>query len=397
MTTSQLKSTPSDIRINNIQAIFDLLFPTEQMSRAELGRRVGLSRMAISDVVKEMTENHLLREVGIDSRKGRGKRSVVLAIDTNYWRTISLDISQQNSEQFTVRGALTDLCGRIVERVEVPSDTEGTISPKMVLSVCEKLLHISDRPVLGIGVAIPGVVNDEGTVVRSVILGWSSEPLRADIEKKLGIPATVGNDTNMALIAERYFGDCSANSMFVKINQGVGSAVCVNDEIVQGHVFAAGEIGHVVIDPNGPQCICGKRGCLEMLLSAPKLRARVAANPERRTQILGEAGQQLGRALSMPIGLLDLSDISVFGPPEIVGEAFLGSMREELDADIVTDYRTPPRLHRCQQGEDVALRGQAVSVIRTFVATTRQSADTGATSDTATNTPVSTATEAHKK
>jgi predicted NBD/HSP70 family sugar kinase len=369
---TQLKSAPSDIRRNNIQAIFDLLFPTEQMSRAELGRRVGLSRMATSEVVKEMVENHLLREVGIDTRKGRGKRSVVLAIDTNYWRIVSLDVSQQVAEQFTIRGALTDLCGRIVERIEIPSESAEAIHPSTVLDVCDRLLALSDRPILGIGVAIPGVVNDEGTVIRSVILGWSQEPLRESLEKKFGIPTTVGNDTNMALIAERFFGGCSPNSMFIKINQGIGSAVSVNDEIVKGHDFAAGEIGHVVIDPSGPECVCGKRGCLEAILSAPKLRQRVAENPDHRTQILSDAGQQLGRALSMPIGLLDLSDISVFGPPEIVGEAFLGSMREELDADVSTDYHTPPSLHRCQQGEDVTLRGQAVSVIRTFVATTRQ-------------------------
>ncbi|MCI1901982.1 MAG: ROK family transcriptional regulator [Bifidobacteriaceae bacterium] len=368
----QLKSAPSDIRINNIQAVFDLLFPSEQMSRAELGRRVGLSRMAISEVVKEMVENHLLREVGIDSRKGRGKRSVVLAIDTNYWRTISLDVSQQISDQFTIRGALTDLCGRIVERVEIPGDGLESIRPATVLDVCTKLLRSSDRPVLGIGVAVPGVVNDNGTVVRSVILGWSDEPLREMIEEKLKVPTTVGNDTNMALIAERFFGGCSPNSMFVKIDQGIGSAVSVNDDIVKGHDFAAGEIGHVVIDPNGPQCVCGKRGCLEAILSAPKLRKHIADNPDHRTQILADAGQRLGQALSMSIGLLDLSDISVFGPPEIVGEAFLGSMREELDADVSTDYHTPPSLHRCQQGEDVVLRGQAVSVIRSFVATTRQ-------------------------
>lgn len=363
MSRTTLKSDPSDVRARNIRAVFQLLFPVEQMSRAELGRRVGLSRMAISEVVGEMVDNHLLRETGMDSRTGRGKRSVMLAVDPDGWRIVSVDLTQT----FVIRGALVDLCGRIVGRVEIPCENAGDVQLEVVGELCEKLLSMTDRPVLGMGMAVPGVVDPDGVVIRSVNLGWTNVPLKKRAETRFHIPTVVCNDTNMALLGECYFGDCSADSMFIKIGQGVGAAVCVNGEIVNGRGYAAGEIGHVVVDPKGPRCVCGKRGCLEALLSVPHLRERIDSEPEDRTSILAEAGQRLGRALAMTVSLLDLSDVSVFGPPEIVGEAFIGSMREELEAGISADYRDMPSLHRCQQGDDLVLRGQAVAVIRQLI------------------------------
>lgn len=368
LTNVATKTVPSDIRANNTMAVFNLLFPAAHMSRVELGRHIGLSRMAISKVTEEMALHHIIRETGIDNRTGRGKRSTVLAIDTAYWRVITIDLTQP----FIIKGALVDLCGRIAERAESPIESD-TITVDDVITLIERLRAMSDQPVLGAGVALPGIVDSEGAVLNAVHLGWSRLPLRARLEEALELPVSVNNATRMALIAERFFGEGSPNSLLVRIGQGVGAALCVNDEVVDGQTFAAGEIGHITIDPNGPVCACGRPGCLETFLSSSRLHAMIAENPQRRTQILSEAGQTLGRVLAIPAGLLDLDDIAVYGPPEIVGEAFLGSMNEELSASISFGNCTAPRLHRCQQGEDLVLRGQAVAVIRTCVPTIRES------------------------
>ena len=369
LTNIATKTVPSDIRANNTMAVFNLLFPATQMSRVELRRHIGLSRMAISKVTEEMTDHRIIRETGIDNRTGRGKRSTVLAIDTAYWRVIAIDLTQS----FVIRGALVDLCGRIVQRVESTVETTGAITIDDIIALTGRLRSISDLPTLGVGVALPGIVDSEGTVLNAVHLGWSHLPLRARLEEALGLPVSVNNSTRMALIAERFFGEGSPNSLLVRIGQGVGAALCVNDEVVDGQAFTAGEIGHITIDPNGPVCACGRPGCLETFLSSSRLHAMIAENPQRRTQILSEAGQTLGRVLAIPAGLLDLDNIAVYGPPEIVSEAFLGSMNEELSASISFGNRTAPRLYRCQQGEDLVLRGQAVVVIRTCVPTIRES------------------------
>ena len=86
-----------------------------------------------------------------------------------------------------------------------------------------------------------GIVEPNGVVRKSVHLGWSELPLKTEVENATGVPVIVGNDTNAALVAERFFGDCSPNSMLISIGRGVGAALCLNDVIIEGSSFTAGE------------------------------------------------------------------------------------------------------------------------------------------------------------
>ncbi|MDF7664709.1 ROK family protein [Bifidobacterium sp. ESL0745] len=358
-----LKSDPSDVRAKNIRTAFQLVAYAGAISRAELGRLMGLSRMAVSDLVNEMMENHLLRQAGLDRRQGRGKRSLMVTVDTDHWRVASVDMTQR----FVIRGALTDLMGRIVDRVETPLGDDAQSHLQMVDELLGKLLAMTSHPILGLGVAVPGVIDAEGTVVRSVSLGWTEIPLQTHLKQERHIPTVVCNDVNMGLLGECTFGKGSRNSLFVRIGRGVGAGVCLNGTIIDGSGYSAGEIGHVVVDPNGPQCVCGKRGCLEMMVNVPRLRERIESHPDKRDDILGRGGNMLGDALAMSVSLLDLSDISVDGPADIIGPVFLQALRDELEAKTNVDYRRQPVIHRCEQGDDLVLRGQAVEVIRSFV------------------------------
>lgn len=363
MSGTQAKASPSDIRISNITAAFEQLFPATQMSRANIGKLIGLSRFTTSEVTGEMVDNRILRELGPDNREGRGKRSQVLAIDTDFWRIVSVDLSNP----MLVKGALADLSGRIVDRTELPVDHGCSVDD--VIDLCRQLISSTPLPILGIGIAVTGIVKPNGVVRKSVHLGWSELPLKTEVENATGVPVIVGNDTNAALVAERFFGDCSPNSMLISIGRGVGAALCLNDVIIEGSSFTAGEIAHVVVDPNGPICECGKQGCLESFVSGDRLQQRISQDPAARTHILTEAGALLGRVMAIPAGLLDLRDISVYGAPEIVNTQFIDAMENEISRTVTTDYQEAPQIHRCRQGEDLTLRGQATIVIRTLVPT----------------------------
>lgn len=367
-TNMNTKTVPSDIRARNIMAVFNLLFPAATVSRSELGRTLGLSRMAATDVTGEMLDNHIIREVGEDTRTGRGKRSVMFAIDTAFWRIITIDLSQQ----YLLQGALVDLGGRIIERMETPIEDCANISIALIAELARKLMAVSSQPILGLGVAVPGVVNHEGTVVDAVQLGWKDVPLHDELRDMLDLPVLVGNATNAALVAERFFGEGGADSMLIRIGAGVGASLCINGEIVDGATCMAGEIGHVVVDPEGPGCACGKRGCLEAYLSTNNLYAQIASDPAHRTEILTGAGQLLGRVMAMPLGLLNLHDVTVDAPADIAGEIFIHAMGGELSAALNTQYMTIPLLHRCQVGPNASLRGQAISVLRRLVPHIRQ-------------------------
>lgn len=363
MSGTQTKASPSDIRISNITAAFKQLFPATQISRANIGKLIGLSRFTTSEVTGEMVDNRILRELGPDNREGRGKRSQVLAIDTDFWRIASIDLSNPK----LAKGALADLSGRIVDRTELPADNGCSVDD--VISLCKQLIASTPLPILGIGIAVTGIVEPDGVVRKSVHLEWNELPLKAEVENATGVPTLVGNDTNAALVAERFFGDCSPNSMLISIGRGVGAALCLNDVIIEGSSSTAGEIAHVVVDPNGPTCECGKRGCLESLVSDDRLQERIAQDPASRTRILAEAGALLGRVMAIPAGLLDLRDISIYGAPEIVNAQFIDAMEDEIRRTMTTDYQKAPQIHRCRQGEDLTLRGQATIVIRTLVPT----------------------------
>ena len=132
MSGTQTKASPSDIRISNITAAFKQLFPATQISRANIGKLIGLSRFTTSEVTGEMVDNRILHELGPDNREGRGKRSQVLAIDTDFWRIVSIDLSNPK----LAKGALADLSGRIVDRTELPADNGCSVDD--VISLCKQ-------------------------------------------------------------------------------------------------------------------------------------------------------------------------------------------------------------------------------------------------------------------
>ena len=363
MSGTQAKASPSDIRISNITAAFEQLFPATQMSRANIGKLIGLSRFTTSEVTGEMVDNRILRELGPDNREGRGKRSQVLAIDTDFWRIVSVDLSNP----MLVKGALADLSGRIVDRTELPVDHGCSVND--VIDLCRQLISSTPLPTLGIGIAVTGIVEPNGVVRKSVHLGWSELPLKTEVGKRHRSARDRRHDTNAALVAERFFGDCSPIPCSSPSGGGVGAALCLNDVIIEGSSFTAGEIAHVVVDPNGPICECGKQGCLESFVSGDRLQQRISQDPAARTHILTEAGALLGRVMAIPAGLLDLRDISVYGAPEIVNTQFIDAMENEISRTVTTDYQEAPQIHRCRQGEDLTLRGQATIVIRTLVPT----------------------------
>ncbi|WP_270843789.1 hypothetical protein [Bifidobacterium pseudocatenulatum] len=105
MSGTQAKASPSDIRISNITAAFEQLFPATQMSRANIGKLIGLSRFTTSEVTGEMVDNRILRELGPDNREGRGKRSQVLAIDTDFWRIVSVRPVESDARQRSAGGS----------------------------------------------------------------------------------------------------------------------------------------------------------------------------------------------------------------------------------------------------------------------------------------------------
>ncbi|CAM3106985.1 ROK family glucokinase [Lactiplantibacillus plajomi] len=153
-------------------------------------------------------------------------------------------------------------------------DEGSHIVPNIIDSINHHIdLYKMDRSqFIGIGMGTPGTVDlDKGTVIGAYNLNWKTlQPVKKQIEEGTGIKFTLDNDANVAALGERWkgAGENGSDVVFVTLGTGVGGGVIADGRLLHGTAGAAGEIGHVTVEPNGYMCTCGKKGCLEQYASA---------------------------------------------------------------------------------------------------------------------------------
>ena len=357
------KALPKSVRHHNRAILLRLLYPDVSMTRADLARASGLTRVAISDIVAELLDEHLLVEVGYSKSTGPGKRGRLLRINPDGRSILALDLSTP----YVFRGAVLNLTGQVVAREEIPLTADGKVPLDLVGELTDSLMQRAAHPIMGIGVSSPGIVSAEGVVDDATNLGWVQTDLRGYLHEKTGLDVTVNNDANNEVLAEQQFGSGQSDLLLVHLGDGVGAGLLVSGELVTGCNRAAGEIGHVVVDPTGPQCRCGKRGCLESLISVPKLTAAMDRDPDNLASILRRAGELLGRALTMPAGLMDIPRVAVLGDSRVVNRIFLSAMEKTMNDALAADFRRPLVVDRSALGEDAALLGACSTVVADLI------------------------------
>jgi predicted NBD/HSP70 family sugar kinase len=356
------KVLPEDARRHNRSLVLQSLFHDGPSSRADLARTSGLTRVTVSDLVGELLTEGLVEELGLRAEARVGKPATLVGLRPRAAQILCLDLSDEAS----MIGAVLDLAGTVLHRRSRPLHRRtGEKAYDGVLALCTELAELADRPVLGVGVGSPGVVDPDGVVLDAPNLGWSRLPLAARLSEDLGLPVHVANDANAAALGEHTFGGASGNGlMVIAVGQGLGAGLLLDGALHRGHHFAAGEIGHVVVDPRGEPCACGRRGCLETILAAPRLRAESAGkSPTETDAALASVGRRLGVVLAPIVSALDLREVVLSGPADLLG----GALRDAALASI--QQRTMPvtgkdlDLRLAKLGEDVVLAGAAVLVL----------------------------------
>jgi predicted NBD/HSP70 family sugar kinase len=357
------KVLPEHARGHNRSLVLQTLYRSGSQSRADLARETGLTRVTISDLVAELMLEGLVVEMGQREDARPGKPATLLDLNRAAFQIVGIDLSGYAD----FRGALLDLDGQILERAELPlAGSTGAEATAKVVSLIETLEAKSTLPLLGIGVGSPGVVDLSGTVLSAPNLGWASEPLQQILENRFGVSVLVSNDANAAVLAEHSFGEANGDTMLIKVGHGVGGGLLLDGTPLFGSRFAAGEIGHVVVGTDGgAECACGKRGCLETWLAVPRLEAALAASTsgEESTRILTEAGQRLGIALAPVVGALNLSEIVLSGPTELLDGTLATAAIETLRARTMAVFHGDLILRMTTLGEDIVMRGAAAMVL----------------------------------
>jgi predicted NBD/HSP70 family sugar kinase len=361
------KVLPEHARSHNRSLVLQTLYTAGAQSRADVARETGLTRVTISDLVAELIAEGLVVELGQREDARPGKPATIIDVDRAAFHIIGVDLSEHE----VFRGAVIDLDGAIVARAELAREgATGEAAIELVETLVQQLVAATTTPVLGIGVGSPGVVDPHGVVRSAPNLGWSDVALQERLAAVTSLPVHVANDANVAVLAEHGTSQLD-DLLLVKIGHGVGAGLIVGGRPVIGGGFAAGEIGHVVVGTDGgPHCACGKDGCLEAWVAVPRLTAQLAAVDGKgddaasaREEILREAGRRLGIILAPVVGALNLSEVVLSGPAELLDGAFHEATVETLRMRTMAELNRDLRLRMTEQAEDIVLRGAAVMVL----------------------------------
>jgi predicted NBD/HSP70 family sugar kinase len=318
-------------------------------TRAEIGALTGLSRSTVFQRVGALLDRGLLRDGGATSPSTGGRPPSVLAFNEAAGVVLAADLGVTHG-----RVAVADLDGRILDEVHERRDI--ALGPDATLDWLEQtfaqLLGRADHGrehVLGIGVGVPGRVNTQtGRAVNPPLMpGWSDYPVADRLREAFGAPALMDNDVNVMALGEHHAsGGTRDPLLFVKVATGIGAGVVIGGSTFTGHLYAAGEIGHVRVPVDSDLvCTCGNRGCLAVLASGAAIakrlsRAGIDASGSRDVVRLvaegndvaftevREAGRLLGGVLSGLVCLLAPAAIVIGGEMAAAGEPLIAGIRE---------------------------------------------------------------------
>lgn len=244
----------------------------EAFSRPQVAEHLETSLPTASAIVHEMLEEGLIVEAGRGPSTG-GRPAAIVQLNNDYAQGIGVAVSRRE-----VIGVLTDMHGRILSRLG--GMTEGEFNREHVLEqifeVIEMLLSDprASTPA-GVGVGISGIVDTSAGVSSQFpyLADWHDVPLTELIAKRFGLDVVVWNDVQAAAMAEirHGAGRLSDDFLYLHVGKGIGLGVVAAGKLLRGHFGHAGELGHTVVDPNGPICHCGNFGCLESVASPPAI------------------------------------------------------------------------------------------------------------------------------
>ncbi len=338
---STKKATHQLTKQHNRDLVLRTIFSRDSISRAEAARVTHLTRTTVSEVVNGLLTAGLVEEVGRGESIG-GKSPILLSIVADARYLIGLNLAQ---DKFT--GAIVNLRGEIKELVEIPvHDDNGENALQFVYQILDQLTRKKLKPIVGIGVGTPGLVNTrEGVVINAVNLEWQDLPLSQLLKRKYKLPVLVVNDSQAAAIGEFVYGSDHApdeNLIVVNVIHGIGAGILINGRLFQGDGGGAGEIGHVVVQEHGELCRCGQRGCLETVSSARAVVKQMKMNSlvevlssfnggnAAANAVIENAGRYLGVSLANLIATLNIQKVVLTGDMTRFGEKWLNAVSASM-------------------------------------------------------------------
>jgi predicted NBD/HSP70 family sugar kinase len=384
------------IRRANLSTVLRHVATDGPRSRATIALETGLNKTTVSSLVAELMGAELLVETGEDEQPGSvGRPARTVRLNGEAIAAVGLEV---NVDYLAV--CVTDLSGRVLQRRRVEADNAGT-RPAPVLTRLARLARTAiaaaegaGARVVGATLGLPGLVDLPGrTLVVAPNLGWRDVRAAEELSRRLDRPALavrLDNEANLAALAEHWEGAARDLRTFVCVtgDVGIGAGVLVGGELFRGTHGFGGELGHIMVDPDGERCACGSRGCLETVagqaavlrragiafdgprpgLAAAELLARARAGDRPTLASLAEAGHALGVGLAAAVNLLDPEAVLLGGYLTPFSGWLAEPVRTEFSRRVLATNYNGCEIRPAALADEAAARGAAASVLRSVLA-----------------------------
>jgi len=364
-----------DVQEMNRSLVLKLVRKKQICSRAELARDSGLNQSTITNIVNEMINSGLIVETGvIDGKKGR--RSIGIKLNSEPYKIIGIRLTRKS-----IMAGLYDLQGNEYEfsqRSIEPGSGSVSALNQMKEMISEMIQKNKVGKVYAIGLATPGpLLRDEGRIaLMSNFPGWEKINIQEKLSNHFRIPVYVEHDAKAGGLAHWWYGDHQQDQgvmIFVTAGQGVGAGIVVDGTVYRGALGMAGEIGHMSIDYNGPQCECGHRGCLELYCSTSAILKNLGKDHSSLQSIWDSLKQgdpeieEVVRQAAWYLGFGLVNVVNVYNPSHLViGDEFsaAGSLLLDIVSQVIKDNVLPDiwsrlRIELASNEKDYMLMGAA--------------------------------------
>jgi predicted NBD/HSP70 family sugar kinase len=343
----------ASLRRLNRRRVINALRQHGKISRAEIARRTGLSRSTVSSLVSELQSDGLVverEEPGAAHGEHGGRPPILLSFDASAGAAVGIDFGHSH-----VRVAVADLSSTILAERAEPLDTDHAAQEGLDVAIeliDEALAEAGvDRSrVIGAGLGLPGPIDQaDGVIGSSAILpGWVGVAAAEEMRGRLDVPVVVDNDANLGALAEftHGAGRGATDLVYLKVSSGIGAGLILGGRLYRGWAGMAGELGHVLVDPEGAVCRCGNRGCLETAASTGALLEMLRRSHGELTvqemlalardgdlgcrRVIADAGRVVGSAAALVFNVLNPQRLVVGGDLAAAGDLLLDGVRSSV-------------------------------------------------------------------
>ncbi|HEY0209747.1 ROK family transcriptional regulator [Acerihabitans sp.] len=307
---------PALLRQYNEKHVLSFLRQQRVSSRLDIARALSLSKNTISLIVDDFIARGYVAELGAAQSNAIGRPKIHIALLPDKMKAAGIMVERQQ-----LHWAVYDYFSEVIEQQTLAIDTTDPVPVLAEITRIVQWMHRRYPELIGIGVGFPGIIDPlAGLMHVSSHLGWRQLDLLAVLGHSVPIPVGVMNIVKAAALVSRQQGTRQPGaepSFYLRIAEGIGGTLLTEQGVYYGGSWTAGEVGHLNVAADGPLCTCGQRGCLESLIGLRAINAQLgqlqpglqwasrALAPQVVEQVIGRAGELLGKALSQIIHLVN--------------------------------------------------------------------------------------------